>query len=190
MKTFLNAAVCTVLAVILALGGRYFIMNVIGLNPEKNTLDEYSDMMLSSRGLFVEYSEQFQLIASQLSGREGLSIIRSGSGKPVTLVDGQPLNLESALDEMGFENSREIMLAAYPLFTGTKINLSDSEGDQLVTSWAKVYSIYVRDGVVEFLTCQHDAGYVGVLYAPGGQVNADYELIELVEDWQIFYVLN
>ena len=189
MKTIVKAVLGAAIAVFLAFAFTHLLMSLIGLDPETNALDDFGDMMLHSRSLFVERSEQFQSAAAALQEQEGLTLLATSAGKPVSVSSGTAVPAAEVLSQLGIENSAELAEEIEQLFAGAEVSSVNSDGEELTRGFCRVQRISVRDWGVEFYTDFHEQGCVGILYAAEGGT-PPYQLVELVEDWQLFYVMQ
>ena len=190
MKTILKAAACTVLTLVCALVFSTLLMNAIGMNPESVALDEYSDRMLEARSLFVEKNEDFQALAAALKEHTGLQILQTAGGEPVCMDNGEVIPAQDILSALEPDTAQALTSALRTLYEGAEVSAVNSDGQELTGGLCRVMAVFVRDWGVEFYTAYHKHGYVGILYTGADMHKPPYDLVELVEDWQIFYHMD
>ena len=187
--TYIKAFVMTLAAVFLAYAFTSVGVTALGLDPETNLLDDYGDLMLEARGLFLERSDDFQTLTQAILGETSLSLVRRADGTSAARLNGELTETRNALETLGFSDAAALTEAADLLCLGAEVNIEGSDGETIVQAPACVYSAAVIGDEVWFITGYHPQGCVGVAYAPDGDV-AGYHSIELVEDWRIFYEIN
>jgi len=189
MKTIVKAILSAAAAVLLALAFSRLLFGVLGLDAETNTLEDFGDSMLQARSLFVARSGEFQDVAAALEGQSGLFIRRTAGGRPVLLRAGAVVPAEELLRELGASDSEALAQALQRLYDGAEVSSRNSDGEELTAGHCQVWSVAVSDWGVAFYTDCLPAGFVGVALVKPGQT-PPYPLVELVEDWQIFYRMD
>lgn len=169
MKTTFKVIIALVAAVLAAFVVRAMHLSV-GTQPEGSTiLDVYQDMMLESREMFLEKAEDIQLAALALLEQESVDIMSDDQGHP--WVIGEDGELIEPADVISGE------LQPY---------LDNMFGEY--ACGGRMYNIRVTDEAIFFFTGYHESGSVGFLYERElGTVTGFTELLELSENWKIFY---
>lgn len=186
MSTYIKAAIMTLAAVFLAFVFKSVGVNALGMNEETNALNAYSDMMLQARELFLEKNEDFLELSMEIFDMHGLCLRRTADGGCVGWAQGSAVSAGELLAQFGAQQPEELAERAGSLFAGQEVLIENSEGEALVSGYAQVLSVYVSDEEIFYLTGLHELGCVGVAYAPDGTAG-EYQSIELVEEWKIFY---
>ena len=186
MSTYIKAGIMTLAAIFLAFVFKSVGVNALGLNTETNALDEYGDLMLEARELFIEQNEDFLELSLEIFDMDDLSLRRLADGSSVAWLDGELVPSAEAFERVGAEDPQALAEAADRLFAGLEVSVEDSDGSELVSGHAQVLGVGVKDGEILYFTGLHELGCVGIAYSPGGGVGG-YESIELVEEWKIFY---
>lgn len=188
MKSFIQAIVGSIAALALAFAFRYVYTNALGTNESSNMLDEYGTLMLESRGLFLEHSEAVVDLTLAVHGMEGLVLLRGGDGLVYALVDGRAVPAEEAFS--GLEDPEEAARLAGEVFSKTVVTASNDDAEELINSETHFTALFVTPDAVVIQGRAHPRGNVGVLYMKEIELSAgpELELIELVEEWQLFYV--
>lgn len=169
MKTTFKVIIALIAAVLAAFAVRAMHISV-GTEPEGGTvLDIYQDMMLTSREMFIEKADSIQLAALALLEEDELEIMSDADGKPWAIGDSGEL------------------IAPEEAITGTvQPYLDDIFGEY--ECGGKMYNIRVTEEGLFFFTGYHENGSVGFLYERTlGGVTGFTELLELSENWKIFY---
>lgn len=188
MKSIIQAIAGSIAAVALAFAFRYVYTNAIGANETSNMLDEYGTLMLESRGLFLEHSEAVVDLTLAVYGMEGLILLRGADGSVYALEDGQVIPVAESL--AGFENPEEAARLAKEVFSLTIVTALNENGEELINNETCFTALFVTSDAVVIQGRAHPRGNVGVLYMKDSGLSAspELELIELVEEWQLFYV--
>ena len=169
MKTTVKVILAFVLAIAAAFVVRSMHLSVAGDTSGSSVLDIYQDMMLISREIFLEKSEDIQLTALVLLEQEELNIMSDAQGHPWVV------------DEKGerFEPEEVIPGEIQPYL------------DNIFGEYAcggRLYNLRVTDEAIFFFTGYHEEGSVGFLYERElDTVTGFNELLELSENWKIFY---
>ena len=169
MKTTFKVIIAFVAAILLAFVVRYMHLSV-GTQPEgTGILDIYQNMMLTSREMFIEKAEDIQLAALVLLEQDEVDIMSDSEGHPWVIgedgeliepADAIPGELQPYLDNMFGEYA----------------------------CGGKMYNLRVTDEAIFFFTGYHESGSVGFLYERElGSITGFTELLELSENWKIFY---
>lgn len=169
MKTTFKIIIAFVAAIVLAFVVRAMHLSV-GTQPEGGTvLDIYQNMMLTSREMFIEKAEDIQLAAMVLLEHDDLNIMSDAEGHPwVINAEGDPVEPAEVI---------EGELQPY---------LDNMFGEYVCGG--SMYNIRVTDKAVFFFTGYHESGSVGFLYERElGSITDFTELLELSENWKIFY---
>ncbi|MGI5936280.1 MAG: hypothetical protein ACOX7I_05730 [Oscillospiraceae bacterium] len=190
MKTAFTAAGLSLLAVFLAYAFRLTLWNSLGLNPETIVLEEYGDMMLEARGLFMEMSEEFQSLARAAADMEGLHILRRADGRPAAIRGNEAMEPASVFAGPGAEDLDALLENLEAVFRGAEVAVPGDGGEETEAAHAQVLSISVTEDAMEFYTHFHKLGYVGICYKKTPEAGENRDRIELVEDWQIFYKMD
>lgn len=169
MKTTFKVIIAVIVAVAAAFAVRAMHISV-GTQPEGNTiLDVYQDMMLQSREMFLEKAEDIQLAAMALLEEDDVSIMSDSEGHPWV---------------MGANN--ELIEPADVISGELQPYLDNMFGEY--ACGGKMYNVRVTDKAIFFYTGYHESGSVGFLYERElGTVTEFTELLELSENWKIFY---
>ena len=169
MKTSLKIIIAFVAAIAAAFLLRGMHLSV-GTQPEgEGILDIYQDMMLTSREMFIEKAEDIQLTALALLDENDLNIMSDADGHPWIMTEA------NELIEPGTVVAGELQPYLDNVF-----------GEYVCGG--KMYNICVTDKAIFFYTGYHETGSVGFLYERElGTVTDFTELLELSENWKIFY---
>jgi len=168
MKTTYKAIISVVLAIVIGV-----VVQWIFVESSKQTDDSvmtvYQDMMLQSREMFVEKADDYQLVTLALLEAENLNIVTDSEGTPwVMAEDGSKQHPADVI-------SGELQPYLDNVF-GSYAN------------GGKLYNIAIMDTAILFYTSYHQDGSVGFLYERElGTVTDFTELLELTENWKIFY---
>ena len=168
MKTTYKAILSVVLAIVIGVVVRWIFVESTKQN-ENSIMNIYQDMMLQSREMFVEKADDYQLATLALLEAENLNIITDSEGTPwIMAEDGSkqapadviPGELQPYLDNIFGEYA----------------------------NGGRLYNIAIMDTAILFYTGYHQSGSVGFLYERElGSVKDFTELLELTENWKIFY---
>ncbi len=189
MSTYIKAGIMTLAAIFLAFAFKSVGLSALGIDTETNTLDEYSDMMLEARGLFLEQNEDFLNLSMAIHGMDGLRLRRLSDATAVAWLDGEFVPLEEAFAMLDAENPAQLAETVDRLFAGSSVSVENSDGEELTSGLTQVLNICVFEGEILFFTQYHELGCVGITYSPSGNASG-YDSIELVEEWRIFYIMT
>ena len=169
MKTTVKAVIAVVLAVAAAFAMRA-MYNVAAVDSSgENLMDVYQNMMVESRTMFVEKADAIQMAAAALLETEEAAILRGSDGSPrLITAEGDCVPPESLLPGE-LQPWLDEIFAPYEC-GGT------------------LYNVQVTPKAIFFFTGYHESGSVGFLYERElGTVQGFNELLELSENWKIFY---
>ncbi len=189
MSNYIKAVIMSLAAVFLAYAVKTAGMAALGQDPETNLLNDYSDMMLEARELFLEYDEEIRELAYFIADMDGLRLRRCADSTAIAWTDGQNLPMEEAFAQFGAEDPARLADLANTIFAGAEVSSENSEGEVLVSGFAQVINVSVSDGEVLFFTHYTPTGCVGIASTVDGYAGG-YESIELIEEWRIFYEMN
>lgn len=187
MGTYIRAGIMTICVILLAYMMSAAVSASMGRDAETNLIEEYGDMMVEARELFVTLSEEFQTLTMECMEMDGLSLCRRADGSAAAMVNGEPTEAEAVFNSYNAENPGYLTELADAVCTGADISADDREGEEMVSGHAQVLSIQVLDGSVWFFTHFHENGYVGVCFLSEPSAGTGMDTIELIENWQIFY---
>ncbi len=168
MKTTIKAAIAVVLAVAaaFALRAMYNVAAVDGSG--KNLMDVYQDEMVLSRAMFVEKADAVQMAAIALLETQEADIFRDSEGNPRILTAAGAVAPETLL-------SGELQPWLDEIFAPYECG-------------GTLWNIRVTPKALFFYTGYPEGGSVGFLYERElGNVTEFNELLELSENWKIFY---
>lgn len=171
MKTTFKAAIAMVLAIAAAFGVRA-LYSAAAVSGEDGVMDVYQNLMLDARAMFVEKADDIQLCTLALLKESDLSIMSDSEGRPWVIGE----NGEKQKPE-------EVIAGEVQPYLDAIFGEYECGGH--------IYNISVTDKAVVFFTGYHEAGSVGFLYERElGGVTEFTELLELSENWQVFYSLR
>ncbi len=169
MKTTFKVIIALFAAIIAAFAVRGMHL-AVGTQPEgEGILDIYQDMMLVSREMFIEKAEDIQLAALVLLEQDDLTIMSDDEGHPWVMTEDNEL------------------IEPETVIAGELQPYLDNVFGEYVCG-GKMYNIRVTDKAIFFFTGYHETGSVGFLYERElGSITDFTELLELSENWKIFY---
>ena len=169
MKTTFKVIIALFAAIIAAFAVRAMHL-AVGAEPEgTGILDIYQNMMLTSREMFIEKAEDIQLAALVLLEQDEVDIMSDEQGHPWVMGEDNQL-IEPA----------DVILGELQPY------LDNVFGEYVCGG--KMYNIKVTNKAIFFFTGYHETGSVGFLYERElGSVKDFTELLELTENWKIFY---
>ena len=168
MKTTVKAAIAVVLAVAaaFALRAMYDVYAVDGSG--ERPMDTYQNRMVESRTMFVEKADAIQMAAIALLEAEEADIFRDSEGRPRILTAEGTAAPETLL-------SGELQPWLDEIFAPYECG-------------GTLFNIRVTPKAIFFYTGYPEGGSVGFLYERElGGVTEFNELLELTENWNIFY---
>lgn len=168
MKTTIKVLIAGLAAILLAFGVRYIYLETAKIKVDGTSPTALlEDAMLEARTMFLEKSEDIQLVTALLLPQEGLSLLRGADGTPMLEQDGQAIPYEADQE--------------------TAERLGRLFGDY--DCGGKLHNIAVLPDAVIFYTYYHEGGCAGFLYEREQGTTSYFEYLELVENWQLFYDL-
>lgn len=187
MKAFFQALAGIIAAIALAFAFKYVYTNAMGTNETANILDEYGTLMLESRELFIEHSEDIMDLALAIHGYDGLELLRGADGEAFAVVDGQAIPAQAMLDGLGAPEDTAELLER--VLEETDVSAENSDGEELLNTRTHFCTLSVTPEAVILHGPAHERGAVGVLYVKDDSIRSQdgLELIELAEEWQLFY---
>ena len=169
MKTTIKVILALILAVAAAFAVRAMHLSVGTDSSGSTVLEIYQDMMLMSREVFLEKSEDIQLATFVLLEQEELDIMSDSQGHPWVVGENNEL------------------LEPETVISGEIQPYLDNMFGEYVCG-GKLYNLRVTDEAIFFFTGYHEDGSVGFLYERElDTVTGFTELLELSENWKIFY---
>ncbi|MDD6188892.1 MAG: hypothetical protein PUB32_04860 [Clostridiales bacterium] len=169
MKTTFKVIIALAAAILAAFVVRAMHLSV-GTQPEGGTvLDVYQNMMLQSREMFLEKSEDIQLATLALLEQDDLNIMSDSQGHPWVMGENDELIEPETVVSGELQPYLDNMFGEY-------------------ACGGKMYNVRVTDKAILFFTGYHKSGSVGFLYERElGSLTDFTELLELSENWKIFY---
>ena len=162
MKTALKVVLFGLLAAALALGVRAVVRQSVSVMNDGGAA-WYEDAMLEARAMFLEKPDEIQTLTAVLVEEPEESFLTAADGSLVCLRDGASVPVPEALSA---------------LFSPV---LGDYEAG------GEVLNVEVLPEAVLFFTAYGDGGCVGFFYEKELNGFTAYGVVELVENWKLFY---
>ena len=162
MKTALKIVLFGLLAAALALGVRAVVRQSVSVMNDGGSA-WYEDAMLEARAMFLEKPDEIQALTAVLVEEPEESFLRSADGEVVCLRDGASVPVPEALSAL----------------------LAPVLGDY--EAGGEVLNVEVLPEAVLFFTTYGEGGCVGFCYEKELDGFTAYSVLELVENWKLFY---
>lgn len=176
-KSYLQAAVAIIIALILAFGVKTAYISALGRDPETELLEEIGDLMIEAQDVFGNNVERFLEISGSVEGHDGLVLIRGGDGGVYSLQeDGVFLPAQ----EDAFVSS------LLWLFEGVEAENSDTG----VTTFMRLYSVTVTEERIYLYTGLSESGAAGLVYDRTGKGVQGLDSIALYDNWHQFSIID
>lgn len=176
-KSYLQAAVAILIALILAYGVKTAYISALGRDPETEMLEEIGDLMIEAQDVFGNNVERFLEISGSVEGHQGLVLIRGGDGGVYSLQeDGlfAPAETDAFVESLLW------------LFEGVEAENADTG----VTTVMQLYSVTVTAERVYLYTGLSENGAAGLVYDRVGSGIKGMDAVSLYEDWYQFNIID
>ncbi|MBR4692591.1 MAG: hypothetical protein IKP17_07520 [Oscillospiraceae bacterium] len=165
MKALLKVILAGLLAAAVALGCRWVVLQSADVINGGGTA-WHEDAMLQARAMFTEKPDAVQTLTALLVEEPEESLLRRADGEPVCIREGATLPV-----------SEELKALLEPVFSG-------------YAGGGEVLNIEVLSDAVLFYTCYDRGGCVGFLYEKELGATDYFDMLEIVENWKLFYRLE
>lgn len=191
-RSLFQFVIATAAAIFIGYAAAIVFASTYGMHEETNAVTEYYDEMASSKEMFVELSDEFQIAAGAIKSMEGYQILRTAGSKAMALdADGNLLTMDEFLEKAYSFIDLEEFLEKTELNGTEDIERSIEALFGETESGSVVYNIAVTPLSVQFYTSYYEtAGCVGILYEFTIGNTVAYETIEIGENWQLFYIME
>ena len=151
---------------------------IYGYDEEMNSYQSLSEQLVGSRSLFVSKQDSIQSIAANLlDEKDGFRVYRANNGTAFVEQGGALVPAHET------DMSDELLEFFDDLFT--PIDAPEDEAEDLEY---KIMLTVVRPYGLEFYTgFSEENGFSGILYEVEAGEHGNYSVMELVENWQLFY---
>jgi hypothetical protein len=167
VKTTLTAIASTILAVALGIGFHYSFRVANGIDETSNADDEVQTRMVEAREIFMQKNEDVQHVAQYLYDKPGTRYVCPSGG----FVESDATFGIAELDDGIFTHAFKNAFGGY-------------------NNGGRIYNIVVTNLGVYFYTSYTQAGVVGFVYETVINNTEDYDTLEIVENWKLFYKMN